>query len=202
RPARAARGSAGVVRASLRINLALLADRRIRGLLVAGWVPLTFMVGAEAVFIPYLTERGSASGAGLVLAATAAGMGIGEFVVGRFAAPALRERLTLPLVVMLGLPLLGFLAEPGVAVAACLAFVTGTGLAYNLGLQRRFVEAVPDEVRGQAFGLSHSGMMTCQGLGGVLAGGLAELTGSAAAIALSGGAVIVSGVLLRDHLRP
>ncbi|WP_214110916.1 MFS transporter [Acrocarpospora catenulata] len=200
-PARSAE-SGGVVRASLRVNLALLADRRVRGLLLSGWVPVMFMVGSEAVFIPYLTEQGSASGAGLVLAVTAAGMGVGEFVVGRFAGPALRERLTLPLVVLLGLPLLGFLAEPGVAVAAGLAFLAGCGLAYNLGLQRRFIEAVPEESRGQAFGLSGAGLMTCQALGGVLAGGLAELIGTATAIALCGGLVIVSAVLLRPHLRP
>ncbi|GAA1006015.1 MFS transporter [Acrocarpospora pleiomorpha] len=200
RAARAVAAKAGVVRASLRVNAALLADRRVRGLMLAGWVPIMFMVGAEAVFIPYFTERGTASAAGIVLAVTAAGMGVGEFVVGRFAPPALRERLTLPLVVLLGLPLLGFLAEPGPLAAAGLAFLAGSALSYNLGLQRRFVEAVPGETLGQAFGLSQSGMMTCQALGGVIAGGLAELTGPAPAIALSGVAVLLSAIALRKHL--
>ncbi|GAA0382874.1 MFS transporter [Acrocarpospora corrugata] len=193
-------GADGVVRASLRVNRALLADRRIRGLLLAGWVPITFMVGAEAVFIPYFTAQGTASAAGVVLAVTAAGMGVGEFVVGRFARPALRERLTLPLVVLLGLPLLGFLARPGVVVAAGLAFLAGCALAYNLGLQRRFVDAVPAGNLGQAFGLMTAGMMTCQALGGMLVGGLAELAGPAPAIALAGVAVLLSAVALRKHL--
>ncbi|GIH26970.1 MFS transporter [Acrocarpospora phusangensis] len=202
RAARAVAGAAGVVRASLRVNRQLLADRRIRGLLLAGWVPITFMVGSEAVFIPYFTEQGTPSSAGIVLAVTAAGMGVGEFLVGRFAPPALRERLTLPLVVLLGLPLIGFLAEPGAPLGAALAFLAACGLSYNLGLQRRFVDAVPAATLGQAFGLSGAGMMTCQGLGGVIAGGLAELTGPAPAIALLGAATVLSAFALHKDLRP
>ncbi|MBX6384397.1 MAG: MFS transporter, partial [Microbispora sp.] len=101
RPARSARpgpaGSAphtGAVRTTLRVNRALLADRAIRGLLLAGWLPPMLSVGAEAVYVPYLTGEGSAWGAGVVLAAAAAGMGAGEFAFGRFAPPAARERLT------------------------------------------------------------------------------------------------------------
>ncbi len=37
-----------------------------------------------------------------------------------------------------------------------------------------------DEVRGQAFGLSSTGLMTGQALGAVLAGGLAQLLGARA----------------------
>ncbi|WP_034386180.1 MFS transporter [Herbidospora cretacea] len=203
RPARAVKDGTGAVRATLRGNWALLTDRTIRALLLAGWMPLMFMVGSEAVFIPYLTEMGQAGAAGFVLAATAAGMGFGEFVVGRFVSPANRARLGLPLVALMGLPLVGFLAAPGPWWAGTLAFLAGNGLAYQLMLQRPFVDAVPEERRGLAFGLQGSGMMTVQGLGGVVAGGLAELVAVHHAIAICGGLVLLSGALLwRPLTRP
>jgi len=208
RPARSARpgpaGSAphtGAVRTTLRVNRALLADRAIRGLLLAGWLPPMLSVGAEAVYVPYLTGEGSAWGAGVVLAAAAAGMGAGEFAFGRFAPPAARERLTVPLALLLGVPLLGFAARPGVAGAAALAALAAAGLAYNLGLQRRFLDAVPETVRGQAFGLQTSGLMTAQALGAAVVGAVAELVPAHLAIALSGCGAIAVVLALRGDLR-
>ncbi|WP_061300578.1 MFS transporter [Herbidospora cretacea] len=203
RPPRAAGDGTGAVRATLRGNWALLSDRTIRGLLLAGWLPLMFMVGSEAVFIPYLTGMGQAGAAGFVLAATAGGMGFGEFVVGRFVSPVRRNRLGLPLVALMGVPLIGFAAAPGPWWAGILAFLAGCGLAYQLVLQRPFVDAVPEARRGLAFGLQGSGMMTVQGLGGVVAGGLAEIVDVHYAIAICGGLVILAGALLwRPLARP
>jgi hypothetical protein len=199
RPARAVTGR-GTVRTTLRVNRALLADRRIRGLLLAGWLPPMLSIGAEAVYVPYLTGEGSATAAGLVLAAAAAGMGVGDFVVGRFAPPRGRERLAFPLALVLGVPLLGFAARPGVAGAAVLAALAAAGLAYNLGLQRRFLEAVPEHARGQAFGLQASGIMTAQALGAAAVGGLAELVPAHVAIALAGCGAIATALALRADL--
>ncbi|WP_405141045.1 MFS transporter [Sphaerisporangium sp. NBC_01403] len=198
RPARALPGAGGAtVRTTLRVNRMLLADRRIRPLMLAIWLPLLFMVGAEAVFVPYLTVIGSPSGAGIVLAAAAIGMGVGEFVVGRFVAPRTRERLVFPLMIALGVPLLVFALHPGVMASAVLAALSGACLAYNLGLQRPFLDAVPEEVRGQAFGLQNAGTMTSQALGAGLVGALAEWVPPHHAIALAGlAAVLVSFGLL------
>lgn len=190
------------VRATLRVNRLLLADRRVRGLLLAVWVPVIFVSGAEAVVVPYLSERGAPSQAGLVLAAFAVGMAIGDFTVGRFAAPALRERLSFPLALVIGVPMLGFAARPGLAWCLVLAVLTGTCLAYNLGLQRRFVDAVPEAVRGQAFGLLTSGQMTTQGLGAALGGLLAEMVPVHLAIALTGVGGVLGALALVRHLRP
>ncbi len=113
------------------------------------------------------------------------------------------NRLGLPLVALMGVPLIGFVAAPGPWWAGILAFLAGCGLAYQLVLQRPFVDAVPEERRGLAFGLQGSGMMTVQGLGGVVAGGLAEVVDVHHAIAICGGLVIVAGALLwRPLARP
>ncbi|MFC4533559.1 MFS transporter [Sphaerisporangium dianthi] len=190
------------VRASLLVNRRLLADRRVRGLLLCNWVPLMFVAGAEALVVPYLSERGAPSQAGLVLAAFAVGMALGDFVVGRFAAPALRERLSLPLAVAAGAPMAGFAARPSLAWCLALAVLTGVCLAYNLGLQRRFVDAVPPDVLGQAFGLFTSGQMTTQGLGAALAGAIAGLVPAHLAIAVIGAAGTLAALALAPYLRP
>ncbi|MFC4121977.1 MFS transporter [Nonomuraea zeae] len=198
RPARGAAG-AGAVRETLRVNRRLLADGRVRGLLLAQWLPCVFLAGAEAMVVPYLGGQGQA---GVVLAAAAAGMAAGQFVVGRFAAPPMRERLALPLAVLLGVPWLGFALWPGIGWASVLAAVATAGLSYQLGLQRRFVEAVPEEVRGQAFGLQSSGLMTGQAAGAALVGALGEVIAPGHAIAVAGGAGVVVALALTRALLP
>ncbi|WP_214409653.1 MFS transporter [Sphaerisporangium fuscum] len=199
RPARAAQGAGrDTVRTTLRVNRMLLADRHVRVLMLAMWLPLLCMVGAEAVFVPYLTGLGSPSAAGAVLAATAVGMGVGEFLVGRFVLPETRERLVVPLMAALGVPLLGFAFHPGVVASAVLAALASACMSYTLGLQRPFVDAVPADVRGQAFGLQNAGTMTGQGLGAGLVGAVAEWAPPHQAIALSGlAAIIVAFALSR-----
>ncbi|MGW4964940.1 MFS transporter [Nonomuraea sp. NPDC004186] len=190
---------AGTVRQTLRVNRRLLADGRVRGLLLAGWLPCVFLAGAEAMVVPYLGGQGQA---GVVLAAAAVGMAVGEFAVGRFAAPGLRERLSFPLAVLLGVPWVGFALGPGMAWAAVLAAVATAGLSYQLGLQRRFVESVPEEVRGQAFGLQSSGLMTGQAAGAALVGALGEVIAPGPAIAVAGGAGVLVALALAGVLRP
>ncbi|MFB9626529.1 MFS transporter [Nonomuraea helvata] len=190
---------AGAIRETVRVNRQLLADRRVRGLLLAGWLPCVCLAGAEAMVVPYLGGQGQA---GAVLAAAAGGMAVGEFAVGRFAAPGLRERLSLPLAVLLGVPWLGFALGPGIAWAAVLAAVATAGLSYQLGLQRRFVESVPEEVRGQAFGLQSSGLMTGQAAGAALVGALGEVLAPGPAIAVAGGAGVLVALALAGALRP
>ncbi|MFF0247573.1 MFS transporter [Streptosporangium sandarakinum] len=188
----------GTVRETLRVNRVLLADPRVRGLLLAQWLPVSFLTGAEAVLIPYLGGT-----AGVALAAASAGLAAGNLAVGRLASPSGRERLALPLAVLAGVPLLGFVLRPGLAEAALLILLaTVAGGSYALGLQRRFVAAVPEAVAGQAFGLAGAGVMTGQALAAALAGAVAEATAPHLAIALAGLAVIGCSLALRRHLSP
>lgn len=194
-----ARAGGGAVRETLRVNRRLVADPRVRGLLLAGWLPTACLAGAEAMVVPYLGGQGQA---GVVLAVAAGGMAVAEFAVGRFAAPPTRERLALPLAVLLGVPWLGFVLGPGMAWAAVLAGLAAAGLSYQLGLQRRFVDAVPEEVRGQAFGLQSAGLMTGQAAGAALVGVLGETIGPRHAIAVAGAAAVLAALALARSLRP
>lgn len=204
-PYREARGSADrgavrtTLRTTLRVNGRLLADPRVRGLLLAGWLPSMCLAGAESMVVPYLGGQGQA---GVVLAAAAGGMAVGEFSVGRFATPPWRERLSWPLAALIGIPLLGFAVAPGIAWAAVLSALAAAGLAYQLGIQRRFVDAVPEDVRGQAFGLQSAGLMSGQAVGGALFGALGQAIGPGPAIVAAGVAGILVGLALGPVLRP
>ncbi len=187
----------GPVRETLRVNRVLLADPRVRGLLLAQWLPVSLVVGAEAMMVPYLGNA-----AGFALAAASVGLAAGNFAVGRFVSPAGRERLAFPFAIVSGVPLLAFAARPGLAGAALIVLLaTAASAVCQLGLQRWFVDAVPEAVRGQAFGLASAGMMTGQALGGALVGVAAELTAPHTAIVLVGAATVLSSLALHRSLR-
>lgn len=160
------------VRRSTRGNRALLASPVIRPVLLSLWVPNGLVVGCEALFVP-LAGRD----AGYLYAVTAAGMLLGDVVVGRYVPPELRERLVQPLRVLLALPYLAFLAHPPLAVAAMLGFVASIGYAASLPLQERLVTRTDPAMRGQVLGLFGTGLTGMQGVGALVAGLLAGAFG-------------------------
>ncbi|MEV7629872.1 MFS transporter [Actinoplanes sp. NPDC089786] len=194
--------SGGAVRETLRVNGLLLRDRPLRGLLLAHWAPVVMMVGAEGVVVPYAAGLGRESATGVLLAVAAGGMLAGEFLVGRFLPPRRRERLTPWLALLLGVPLLLFLWQPGVLVAAVALGLATAGMSYHLGLARRFLEAAPEAHRGQAFGLLTTGMMTLQGLTMAGAGALAEWWSPGTVMAMAGVASLLATATLWPRLRP
>lgn len=184
-----------LVRRSWRVNRALLGDRTVRRLLLAMWLPPAFITGAESLLIPYAALRGFPNGsAGLLLACVPVGMMLGNVVIARLLAPATRERLVPALVALLGLPLIGFALDLGVVAIGALLAVTGFGFGYGLGLQRAFRDAIPDETRGQAFGLMSTGLMTLQGVGPALFGLATEVAPVGVAMALGGVATILTAI--------
>jgi predicted MFS family arabinose efflux permease len=173
----------------------LLRTRAIRRLFLAQWLPSGFIAGAESLVVSYAGQRGFAPGTyGLLMACGPTGMLLGDLVVGRLLRPAVREALVVPLVAVMGLPLLGLAADPAAPVCALLLLVSSAGFSYGIGLQRRFLEALPSDNQGQAFGLLGSGLMTLQGIGPVLVGTVASLATTGAAMAAAGGATIVTAL--------
>jgi predicted MFS family arabinose efflux permease len=202
RPARAdGRARRGIVRATMAGNLELLADRTVRGLLLAQWLPAWFVTGAESLIVPYAGSLGlPPSSASPLLAATPAGMLLGDVVLGRFCRPAARQRLAFPLAALMGVPLLALAFRPPLPVTGAVMFACGFGFAYVLGVQQPFLDSLPDRLRGQAFGLNSTGMMTGQGLIPPVAGGLAAAFGAGPAMAVAGAVTILAALLLRAPL--
>jgi predicted MFS family arabinose efflux permease len=191
----------GIVRATVTGNLELLANRTVRGLLLAQWLPAWFVTGAESLIVPYTGSLGQpASAASPLLAAVPAGMLLGELIVGRFCRPRVRQRLAFPLAAAMGVPLLVLSFRPPLPVAGSALFACGFGFAYVLGLQQAFLDSLPARLRGQGFGLNSTGTMSGQGLFPPVAGGLASAFGAGAAMAMAGAATLLAALLLRAPL--
>ena len=202
RPARLASGPArGVVRATVAGNVQFFRDRTVRGLLLAQWLPAWLVAGAESLIVPYNGSLGRpASAAAPLLAAMPAGMLLGDLLVGRFCTPATRTRLAFPLAAAMGLPLLVPVFRPPLPLACLALLASGAGFAYQIGIQQAFLDSLPEERRGQGFGLASTGTMGGQGLTPALAGALAGALGAAAAMAVAGAATVLAALALRGPL--
>jgi MFS family permease len=193
--------SRGAVRATLAGNAELLADRRVRMLLLAQWLPGMFVAGAESLIVPYTESLGHpAAAASPLLAAVPAGMLAGDVIIGRFCRPAMRRRLVFPLALLTGAPLLALILHPPWLVVAAALFGCGFGFGYMLGIQQAFLDSLPPGLRGQGFGLLSTGLMGGQGLTPPLAGALATVAGPAAAMAATGAATVLATCCLRHSL--
>ena len=191
-------GGRGIMRATIAGNAELLRSPRVRGLLLAQWVPAWFGTGAEALIVPYALSLGHpASTAGALLIALPCGMLLSDFAVARFCPPAVRGGLAFPLALLVGVPLLAFVFRPPLPVVAGALFLTGIGFAYPLGLQRAFLDSVPERLRGQGFGLNSTGLMGGQGLLPSAFGGVAVVLGPGGAMAVAGGCVMAAALVLR-----
>lgn len=201
RPARARRGQA-LVRESLLGARRLLADRRVRVLLLLFWVPPMFAVTPEALAAPYADRLGAGSaGLGLLMCALPVGTIAGELYAGARLRPATRARLALPLVSLTLLPYVGYALRPGLGWSLALLLLAGAGSAYTLGLDQWFVRAVPEELCGRAMTLNTAGLMTIQGVGMALAGVVAEFAGVIATVAGAGVLGTVCCLLLAVEAR-
>ncbi|WP_018680249.1 hypothetical protein [Actinokineospora enzanensis] len=192
-------------RATWRATRRLLAAPRVRGLLLAQWLPLSLAVGAEGVVVPYASTAAPAAPgafAGTLLGLFAAGAMLGDLVIGRFVPPGRRARWTRPLALLPGLALAPFIVQPGPVLACALGMVAFFGLAYQLGLQRPFIDATPADARGHALGLATTGLMCGQALATVGAGALGEIIAPPGVIAVCGLASAAAALALSPHLRP
>ncbi|MCY1139119.1 MFS transporter [Actinoplanes sp. Pm04-4] len=185
------------VRDSLHGTAVLFSDPVVRRLLLAQWLPSALVAGAEALLVSYGAARGFPAGAAaLLMAAPAVGMLAGNFIVGRFLRPSLRERYSAAFVLLLGAPLLVLLADVALPLVCALLVVAGFGFAYALGLQRAFLAAAPDGRQGHLFALLSTGMMAFQGLAPLALGVLAEASSPALAIATAGAATMLLATLI------
>ncbi|MER5504272.1 MFS transporter [Streptomyces sp. NPDC002766] len=202
RPARTGT-AAPLVKDSLRGARQVLADRRVRALLLLFWIPPMFAVAPEALAAPYADELSAGSaGLGLLMCALPVGTIAGELYAGARLRPATRERVVLPLVCATVLPYAGYALRPGLAASLALLLVAGAASAYTLGLDQWFVRAAPEELRGRAMTLLQAGLMTLQGVGMALAGVVAEFAGVRATVAGAGVlGVVVCALLAREARR-
>jgi MFS family permease len=193
------RASGNVVVRTRTLNRLLLSSRTVRPIYLMLWVPNGLVVGCEALYIPYAGEH-----AGVLFGTTAAGMLAGDVVIGRFVPEDRRDRLIVPLRLLLALPFLAFAFHPPLVVAALIGLVAAFGYPAALPLQERLVDRTPKDARGQVFGLSGTGLMVGQALGATVAGVVAHAFGhggSGRAMAVMAGLSLLATVVLGPGMR-
>jgi MFS family permease len=193
--------AASAVRRAHTVNLSLLGSSDLRPVLLASWVPNGLIVGCESLFVPFAGRH-----AGYLFAATAAGMLLGDIVIGRFVSIANRDRLLEPLRFLLAAPYVLFLFHPSLAICVPLGFAASFGYAASLPLQERLVTSTKADIRGQVLGMNSTGMQAMQGIGALLAGTAAKVLGAgsstaATAIGLTACASLAVTALLIPGLR-
>jgi predicted MFS family arabinose efflux permease len=186
------------IRRSHSVNVQLLRSPVLRPVLLALWVPNGLVVGCEAMFVPFAGHN-----AGYLFSVTAAGMLLGDVVVGRFVDHRSGDRLIGPLYVLLAAPYLIFLTDPPVITVAVTGFAASIGYAAGLPLQERLVSHTEPTARGQALGLSSTGMLAMQGAGAALAGALAQALGATAhSAATAAGIMAATSLAVTTSLAP
>ena len=174
-------------------------EPRLRLLTVYAWLA-AFHVVPVGLAVPVAAHHaGGPIAAGILLAAPAAGTAAGMIAL----TVGIRDRkrragLIGPLAVLAAAPLIGCATDPPLPVTAVLWAVAGAGTAYQLVANVAFVSAVPDEHRGQAFGLVVAGLLAGQGAAMIAAGAVADAVNPSVVVAAAG----VAGTLAALALLP
>lgn len=145
------------------------------------------VVVSEGLVAPYAATLGEGARAvGALTAATALGSVVGGVLLARLARPRQRLELMVPLAAASGLPLLGCVTAPGLAISCVLWGLAGAGLSFNIAANAAFVQALASFERGRAFGLVAAGLQASQGVGVLLGAGLAVVVRPGVAVAAGG----------------
>jgi MFS family permease len=161
-------------------------DARLRSLMLLAWLAALFVV-PEGLAPSYIEAIGGGTAAvGLFMAADPAGSALGAALFVRLVPRGVRPGLIGPLAFSAGVPLILCGWAPGIAISIGLIAIAGLCSAYQVQASTTFIRIVPDERRGQAFGLAQSGLIAVQGLGIALFGLVGEYLGAPHAIALAG----------------
>ncbi|WP_031157868.1 MFS transporter [Streptosporangium roseum] len=167
-------------------------DPRLRTLVLFAWL-CGFYVLPEGIATPYAdvlaADRQQVSlVAGLLMGSMPTGTVVGAFLFSRYVNPSKRLRAMGWMAMLTCAPLILCAMEPPLAVVLVLWFVSGIGGAYQLAANAAFVQCVPAERRGLAFGLVQSGLLASQGVGILIGGAAADVLNPAHVVAMAGAA--------------
>ncbi|WP_433368783.1 MFS transporter [Streptosporangium sp. CA-115845] len=165
-------------------------DPRLRTLVLFAWL-CGFYVLPEGIAAPYAGEltgnpQQLSLVTGLLMGAMPTGTVVGAFLFSRYVSPSNRLRSMGWMAMLTCAPLILCAARPPLPVVLLLWFVSGLGGAYQLAANAAFVQCVPAERRGQAFGLVQSGLLASQGVGILVGGAAADHLGPEMVVALAG----------------
>jgi hypothetical protein len=184
------------LRATWAANKLLLQQPSTRWILIALCVPNGLVAGCEALFVSY-----SPSSAAVFFMAGAAGMLVGDILMGRVLTERSRRIGTEWLRLLLPVPFLVFVLQPPVPVAAVMVAIGSIGYAASLGQQELLIAMTPRELTGQVLGAESSARVAFQGSSAAVAGALAEIVPTGQAIGLLSMSSVAVSLLLIPSLR-
>jgi hypothetical protein len=165
---------------------------RLRRLLAWGLLSAAVVIAPEGLAVAVTDSRGGGPvAAGLLTASVPLGFLLGSVTLLRLTAER-RSGLYVPLCALSCLPLLGTPWVHDLRLVAVLWVLAGVGNALQVVANASFVQAVPAELRGRAFGVAATLLMVLQGLMLLVSGAAAEVVDPAVPIA----AAAVLGLLL------
>jgi predicted MFS family arabinose efflux permease len=174
-------------------------DPALRMLVGLAWLAAFYEV-PEGIAAPYAGSlKGGAVAAGLLLATSQAGAAITSPLFTKKLGPLTRLKWMGPMAVLACAILVATVFRPNLIVSMALFALSNSFAMYQIAANTAFVERIPNEKRGQAFGLANAGLVVGQGLGFALAGAAAEVVPPSTVVALSGGigALIACGLAFR-----
>jgi MFS family permease len=179
----------------------VFSDPALRRPMLFGWLA-AFVVVPEGLAVPLASwlNRGDVL-VGLLLAASALGVGAGSVAFGRLVGPARRGAWMGPLALASCLVLVLFALRPAAPPVLLILFVSGACSCYQMAANAAFVSATPPEQRSQAFGLAQAGMYLGQGGAIIVAGAAAAHYPPVDVIAASGaiGTVVALVLAISNH---
>jgi hypothetical protein len=174
-------------------------DPALRTLVGLGWLAAFYEV-PEGLAAPYAGRLGGgAVAAGLLIAFSQLGAAISVPVFTKKIGPLTRLRWMGPMAVLACGILAATVLRPDLIVSMALFALSNSFAMYQVAANTAFVERIPNEKRGQAFGLASAGLVVGQGVAFAVAGAAAEVVPPSTVVALSGGigALIACGLALR-----
>ncbi len=153
-----------------------------------------FAIAPEGLAAPLAVGLGAGSFAvGLILAADPIGSVIGSWIFTKWVPARRKTRIVGILAIASVVPLVFVFFRPSLPVCLVLIGLSGAFAApYHLQAVALMARAVPDGVRAQVMGLTSTSLVTVQGIGIMLAGGLAQLTGPFVAVGVAATVAVVS----------
>ncbi|MEV6611284.1 MFS transporter [Kutzneria sp. NPDC051319] len=166
---------------------------RLRALIAFACISGIYIAG-EALAAPYATELGGGPTlVGLLFAGFAAGAVAGMLVLTRLAVPTQLRLLPL-LTAGSCVPLVVCVFDPSAPIVVLMFVLSGFASGYQVTASTTFMRSVPDDRRGQAFGLAVTALKVSQGVGVGLAGVIAEALTPHGTVALAGVVGVVAAV--------
>lgn len=188
--------------ADIREGVSLVAgEPRLRRMLSFGLLGALVTIAPEGLAVPVGKALGGGDlTVGVLTAALPAGFLVGSAVLLRLA-PERRLALLPPLVVLSSVALLVTPLVHATAGVAVLWVFVGMGSALNLVANAEYMQAVPRELRGRAFGVADTALTAWQGGLLLVVGALAEPLPPSVVLSITGAAALVGLVVLGVHPR-